>query len=58
MKTEKEKQAELRKAKKDAIKAAYELGYMRTFKNLEEEINNAKSIIAVDRILITCRRAS
>lgn len=58
MKPEKEREAELRKAKRDAIKAAFELGYMRKFKNLEEEINNAKTVTAIDRILITCRRAS
>lgn len=58
MKPEKEKQAELRKAKKDAIKAAYELGYMRTFKGIMEEINNAETVSAITRILANCRRAS
>ncbi len=58
IKTEEEKRMELEKAKKDAIKAAFELGYMRMFNGIEKEINNAKTVTAVDRVLITCRRAS
>lgn len=57
-KSENEKEMELRKAKRDAIKAAFELGYMSMFKGVEEKINEAKTIGEVDRVLITCRRAS
>lgn len=58
IKTEEEKMLELEKAKRDAIKAAFELGYMKMFSGIEKEINNAKTVTAVDRVLITCRRAS
>ncbi len=58
IKTEEEKMVELEKAKRDAIKAAFELGYMRMFNGVEEEINKAKTLTEVDRVLITCRRAS
>lgn len=58
IKTEEEKRMELEKAKRDAIKAAFELGYMRLFSGVEEEINKAKTLTEVDRVLITCRRAS
>lgn len=57
-KSEKEKEMELRKAKRDAIKTAFELGYMSMFKGVEKEINEAKSIVEVTRIMTTCRRAS
>lgn len=57
-KSENEKEMELRKAKRDAIKAAFELGYMSMFKGVEEKINEAKTIREVDRVLTTCRRAS
>lgn len=57
-KSEKEKEMELKKAKKDALKAAFELGYMSMFKGVEEEINEAKTVTEVTRILATCRRAS
>lgn len=53
-----EKEMELRKAKRDAIKAAFELGYMSMFKGVEEKINEAKSIAEVTRIMTTYRRAS
>ena len=43
---------------KDAIKTAFELGYMSMFKGVEEEINEAKTVTEVTRILATCRRAS
>lgn len=56
--TMKEKEMELRKAKRAAIKAAFELGYMALFKGVEKEINEAKSIAEVTRIMTTCRRAS
>jgi len=56
--TMKEKEMELRKAKRDAIKAAFELGYMSMFKGVEKEINEAKSVAEVTRIMTTCRRAS
>jgi len=56
--TMKEKEMELKKAKRDAIKAAFELGYMSMFKGVEKEINEAKTLTEVDRVLITCRRAS
>lgn len=56
--TMKEKEMELRRAKRNAIKAAFELGYMSMFKGVEEEINKAKSIAEVTRIMTTCRRAS
>ncbi len=55
---QKEKEMELKKAKRDAIKAAFELGYMKLFSGVEEEINKAKTVTEVDRVLITCRRAS
>lgn len=55
---QKEKEMELEKAKRDAIKAAFELGYMSIFKEVEKEINEAKSIAEVTRIMTTCRRAS
>lgn len=57
-KSEKEKEMELRKAKKDAIKIAFELGYISMFKGVKEEINEAKTVTEVTRILATCRRAS
>ena len=56
--TMKEKEMELKKAKRDAIKAAFELGYMSMFKGVEKEINEAKSIAEVTRIMTTCRRSS
>ena len=56
--TMEEKEMELRKAKRDAIKAAFELGYMSMFKGVEKEINEAKSVAEVTRIMTTCRRAS
>ena len=49
---------ELRKAKRDALKAAFELGYMDMFKGIREKINEAKTVTAVTRILMECRRAS
>ena len=55
---QKEKEMELEKAKRDAIKAAFELGYMKMFNGIEKEINKAKTLTEVDRVLITCRRAS
>lgn len=58
LKSEKEKEMELRKAKRAAIKAAFELGYMSMFKGVEKEINEAKSIAEVTRIMTTYRRAS
>lgn len=57
-KSKEEKEMELRKAKRDAIKIAFELGYMSMFKGVEEEINEAKTVTEVTRILATCRRAS
>lgn len=57
-KSKEEKEMELRKAKRDAIKTAFELGYMSMFKGVEEEINEAKTVTEVTRILATCRRAS
>ena len=57
-KSEAEKEAELRKVKKDALTAAIELGYTRMFKDVEKKINEAKTIGEVDRVLTTCRRAS
>lgn len=57
-KSEKEKEAELRKTKKNALTAAIELGYTKTFKDVEKKINEAKTIREVDRVLTTCRRAS
>ena len=57
-KSKEEKEMELRKAKKDAIKIAFELGYMNMFKGVKEEINEAKTVTEVTRILATCRRAS
>ena len=57
-KIKEEKEAELRKAKKDALTAAIELGYTRMFKDVEKKINEAKTIGEVDRVLTTCRRAS
>lgn len=56
--TMEEKEMELKKAKRDAIKAAFELGYMSMFKGVEKEINEAKSIAEITRIMTTCRRAS
>lgn len=57
-KSEAEKEAELRKAKKDALTVAIELGYTRLFEDVEKKINEAKTIGEVDRVLTTCRRAS
>ncbi len=57
-KSKEEKEMELKKAKRDAIKAAFELGYMSMFKGVEEEINEAKTVTEVTRILATCRRVS
>lgn len=57
-KSEAEKEAELRKAKKDALTAAIELRYTRLFEDVEKKINEAKTIGEVDRVLTTCRRAS
>lgn len=57
-KSKEEKEMELRKAKRDAIKTAFELGYMSMFKGVEEEINEAKTVTEVTRILATYRRAS
>ena len=57
-KSKEEKEMELRKAKKDAIKIAFELGYMNMFKGVKEEINEAKTVTEVTKILATCRRAS
>ena len=57
-KSKEEKEAELRKAKKDALTSAIELGYTRMFKDVEKKINEAKTIGEVDRVLTTCRRAS
>lgn len=57
-KSEKEKEMELKKVKRDAIKAARELGYLRMFKGIEEEVNKAKTVTEVTRVLINCRRAS
>ncbi|HII08637.1 MAG TPA: hypothetical protein HA355_03500 [Methanosphaera sp.] len=57
-KSEKEKEMELKKAKRDALKAAFELGYMDIFKGIREEIDKAKTVTEVTRILATCRRAS
>lgn len=56
--TMKEKEMELRKAKRNAVKVAFELGYMNMFKEVEKEINEAKTVAEVTRILATCRRAS
>lgn len=58
MKSRIDKEKELQKTKRYAIKAAYELGYFRMNPNIENEINKAKTVIAVDRIMITHRRAS
>lgn len=56
--TMEEKEMELRKAKRDAIKVAFELGYMDIFKGIREKINEAETVNAVTRILMECRRAS
>lgn len=53
-----DKEKELQRTKRFAIKAAYELGYFRMNPNIENEINKAETIIAVDRIMRTHRRAS
>ena len=57
-KTGYERRVELNQTKKNAIKAAYDLGYLRIFDNVEENIRKAESIGEVNRIMITCRRAS
>lgn len=57
-KTEYERRAELNQTKRDAIKAAYDLGYLWMFDNVEENIRKAESIAEVNRIMTTCRRAS
>ncbi len=56
METQKEK--ELKREKRNAIKVAYELGYFEINPNIREDIYEAKTPIAIDRILRTCRRAS
>lgn len=53
-----DKEKELQRTKRFAIKAAYELGYFRINPDIENEINEAKTAIAVDRIMRTHRRAS
>lgn len=57
-KSEAEKEAELKKIKKNALTTAIELGYTRMFKDVEKKINEAKTIGEVYRVLTTCRRAS
>ncbi len=57
-KSEAEKEAELRKIKKNALTAAIELGYTQMFEGIEKKINEAKTIREIDRVLTTCRRAS
>ena len=57
-KTRKNIEAELARTKKNAIRAAYELGYFRLNPNIGNEINGAKTVISVDRIMRTHRRAS
>ncbi len=54
-KTQEEK---LMEEKEKAIEIARQLGYFKINPNLREEIYEAKTPIAVDRILRTCRRAS
>lgn len=58
MKTEQQKEKELKQAKRDAKKIAKELFYDINFPSCLKEIDEAKTVIAVDRILTTCRRAS
>lgn len=57
-KTEQQKAKELRQAKREAIKIAKELFYDMKFPSCLEEIDEAKSIPEVTRIMTTCRRAS
>lgn len=58
MKNRVDKEKELQRTKRYAIKAAYELGYFRINPDIKNEINKAKTTIAVDRIMTTYRRAS
>lgn len=62
MKTEQQKEQqkakELKQAKREAKKIAKELLYDIKFPSCLEEIDEAKTVIAVDRIMTTCRRAS
>lgn len=48
----------LKMAKKDAIKAAKELGYVRMFENVEETINNAITINQISNIMCNYRKVS
>jgi len=57
-KTEQQKAKELKQAKREAKKIAKELFYDIKFPSCLEEIDEAKTVIAVDRIMTTCRRAS
>lgn len=57
-KTPKQKDMELRNAKKHAITIATELGYLRKFPYAREEIEEATSVQAITKIMATCRRAS
>lgn len=57
-KTPKQKEMELRNAKKHAIIAAEELGYLRKFPYARKEIEEAPSIQAITKIMASYRRAS
>lgn len=57
-KTPKEIESELKRTKKNAITAAYQLKYMKLFDDVEERINNAKTVTEVTRIMASYRRAS
>lgn len=57
-KTEQQKAKELKQAKREAIRIAKELFYDIKFPSCLEEIDEAKTVIAVDRIMTTCRRAN
>lgn len=48
----------LMKEKEKAIEIARQLGYFKINPNIREDIYKAKTPIAIDRILRTCRRAS
>ena len=55
MKAQEEK---LKDEKEKAIEIANQLEYYKINPNIKEEIYAAKTSIAIDRVLITCRRAS
>ena len=55
--TDKEIAETLRQCKRDAIKAAKDIGYFDMFPNLKKEIEAAKTTDNVAKLMSTCRHA-